>query len=224
METVPARTTGSDPRSSHPSPIRRRVQRRRRGGRSEAGVTLVEFSLILPIFLVLLLAMIEFGVAFNAVLSVNRASQNAVLLAGQAGNDLGSDCLILDRIERQLGAPVDKRDIVQVQIMRMNTTGAVVQASNVYTRSGSMTCDDTTVPYTASTTGYPESQRCNVQAGCPTLSPPRSTVDKVGVRIRYRHAWVTPLRFMMSFVGGDGSDRPNWVFERTNISRMEPKL
>jgi hypothetical protein len=187
-------------------------------------VTLVEFSLVLPIFLVVLMAMVEFGVAFNAVLSVNRASQNAVLLAGQAGNDLNADCLILDRIERQLDAPLDKRDIVQVRIMRMNTTGSVVQAYNHYNRSGSTTCDDLTVPYTASLTGYPESQRCNVQAGCPTLSPPRSTVDKVAVQIRYRHAWVTPLRFMLSFIGGDGSDRPNWTFEKTNISRMEPKL
>jgi hypothetical protein len=183
-------------------------------------VALVEFSLVLPIFLIVLMGMIEFGVAFNAVLNINRASQNGALLASQAGNDLGADCLILDRIERQLGSPLDKRDIMQVQIIRTNTTGAVIQAANVYTRSGSMTCGDTTVPYRASSIGYPETQRCNVQAGCPLLTPARSTVDKIGVRIQYRHAWVTPLRFLMP--GGSGG--ANWTFQKTNVSRMEPRL
>ena len=70
-----------------------------------AGVTLVEFAIVLPIFVTSLFAMIEFGVAFNAVLSINRASQAAALIAGQAGNDTSADCVILNRIEENLQAP-----------------------------------------------------------------------------------------------------------------------
>jgi Flp pilus assembly protein TadG len=190
--------------------------------RPAKGVTLAEFAIVFPIFVTTFFAMIEFGFAFNAVLGINRASQNGVLIAGQAGSDSGADCLILKTIEEQLHTPIDKRDVTQIQISRTTTTGAGSLASNTYTRSGSKNCGDYSVPYTASSTGYPESQRCDVLNGCPTLSPPRSTVDKIAVQITYRHTPVTPMRELLSLLGGDGSSGFTWTFSRRNVSRMEP--
>lgn len=186
-------------------------------------MTLVEFAIVLPIFVTLLFAMIEFGVAFNAELAINRASQSAALVAGQAGPDSDADCVILARIESQLQAPLDKNNVLQVKIFRASTTGNGVLASSTYARSGTKDCGTYSVPYSATSSGYPPSQRCNVLAGCPTLTPPRSTVDKIGVQITYRHVPVTPMRSLLSFLGGSGSGF-DWTFTKQNESRMEPVL
>ncbi len=201
------------------SPARARANARR-----QSGVGLVEFALVFPLFVALTFAMIEFGFALNAVLGINRASQAGALLAGQAGDDATADCLILARIEDYLKPPLDKRDVREVRVIRTNTSGAASLAANVYTRSGSKDCGDYSVPYTASSSGYPESQRCTILAGCPALSPPRSTVDKVAVQITYRHTPVTPVRELMRMFGGDGTLGFTWTFTKRNTSRMEPEL
>ncbi len=198
------------------------ITKNRRDG--HAGVTLVEFAIVLPIFITVLFAMIEFGFAFNAMLGINRASQTAALIAGQLGNEADADCLILHSIEDHLTPPIDKRNVLEVDISRTNLTGSGTLASNVYVRSGSKNCGSYSVPYTATSTGYPESQRCNVLNGCPTLSPPRSTVDKIAIQITYRHVPVTPMRQLLSFLGGDGSTGYDWTFTQRNVSRMEPVL
>jgi len=192
--------------------------------RRQAGVTLAEFAIVFPIFVTVTFAMIEFGVAFNAVLGINHASQAASLVAAEAGNEADADCLILARIEQDLQPPLDKRNIAEVDIVRMSDTGQSPVAENVYVRSGVKNCGGYTVPYNATAVGYPENQRCNILAGCPTLSPPRSTVDKIGVEITYRHNPVTPMRQLLSFIGGSGSSGYSWTFSRLNVSRMEPVL
>jgi hypothetical protein len=192
--------------------------------RRQAGVTLAEFAIVFPIFITVTFAMIEFGVAFNAVLGINHASQTASLVAAEAGNEADADCLILARIEQDLQPPLDKHNIVEVDIMRMSDSGQNMLAEDAYVRSGVKNCGSYNVPYSATTVGYPESQRCNVLVGCPTLSPPRSTVDKIGVQITYRHDPVTPMRQLLSFVGGSGSSGYSWTFSRLNVSRMEPVL
>jgi Flp pilus assembly protein TadG len=183
----------------------------------------VEFAIVLPLFMATLFGLIEFGFAFNAVLGINRASQGGALIAGQAGNESDADCIILARIEDELTAPVNKSNVVQVKIFRANSTGSTILASNTYTRSGSKDCGSYTVPYTATSTGYPESQRCNVSTGCPTMSPPRTTVDKIGVQITYRYTAITPIAGLLTFLGGNGSGF-TWTFTKQNESRMEPVL
>jgi Flp pilus assembly protein TadG len=190
--------------------------------RSDRGVTLVEFALVIPIVIIALLALIEFGFALNAVLAINRASQEGAVVAGQAGNDAAADCIILAHIDDFLGAPLDRRDVREVRLVRTGTTGSGSLASTVYVRSGRTTCGDAEVPYTATSTGYPPAQRCNVLAGCPQLSPPRSTLDKITVEITYRHTAVTPLRELLRMFGGDGALGATWTFTKRNTSRMEP--
>jgi hypothetical protein len=195
---------------------------KRRNRSAQGGVTLVEFAIVLPIFVATFFAMIEFGFAFNAVLAINRASQNGALIAGQAGSAADADCQILRRIGEQLRAPLNRSDIVDIRIIRTNNTGAATLASNVYSPTGSKNCGSYSVPFGATSSGYPESQRCDIQAGCPSLSPPRTTVDKIGVQITYRYTPVTPMRELLRFMGGDGTTGASWTFSKRNVSRMEP--
>jgi Flp pilus assembly protein TadG len=53
----------------------------------------------------MVMATIEFGIAFNGVLDVNYASRNAALLAAEAGNSAGADCVILESIETDIDTP-----------------------------------------------------------------------------------------------------------------------
>ena len=192
--------------------------------RRQSGVTLAEFAIVFPIFITITFAMIEFGMAFNAVLSINHASQTAALVAAQAGNEADADCLILARVEQDLQPPINKSHVLEVDIVRTGPTGTGTLAQDSYVRSGTKNCGTYTVPYTETTAGYPENQRCNILAGCPTLVPPRSTVDQIAVQITYQHDPVTPMRNLLSFLGASGSSGYSWTFVRRNVSRMEPVL
>jgi Flp pilus assembly protein TadG len=184
------------------------------------GQALVEFSLILPLFLTILLAIIEFGFAFNAVLAINFASRNAALTAAEGGDAEGTDCLVLRAIESDVGAPADRARIGHVDIFRSDKNGDRIGDATVYARNGgSTTCTyaggtTVTVPYSLIADGYPTAERCNTLAGCGS----GRSLDLVGVEITYTHVWVTPLR---NFVGGNPG---GFTFDRSNATRMEPVL
>ena len=62
-----------------------------RQGRQK-GQSLVEFALVFPLFIVLLLSIIEFMFLFNAQLSLNYATRDAALVAAEAGARPDADC------------------------------------------------------------------------------------------------------------------------------------
>lgn len=185
------------------------------------GQSLVEFALVFPVFFLLLMGVIEFAFAFNAILSVNFASRNAALFAAEAGNASGADCVILTSIEKDVSAPARASAITQIDVYRATSSGAQYSSSEIttFTRTGSLTCtmpdgSTQTVPYTRTLNGYPELNRCNILAGC---GGTHTGLDHIGVRIFYTHTYITPLQ---TFVGSGGG----FSFNRTNIMRMEPVL
>ena len=195
----------------------------------EAGQGLVEFTMVIPFVIVLLMALLEMALALNASLAVNRASQNGAHLAAIAGNTLGADCLVLRQIEADVAVPNNSNNISEVIIERTAMVGNLSYAQQTWTRSGSTTCTlpngtDVTVPYALTLAGYPESQRCTVLGGCAAMTPARSTVDNIGVTVRYRHDWVTPLNGALTLLvqGGNSPSAGGWNFEQRNIFRMEP--
>jgi Flp pilus assembly protein TadG len=211
-------------RSSHPASARHDPARSRGGGQA-----LVEFALLLPVFMATVMGLIEYGAAFNAMLSINRASENAAHMAAIAGNNIAADCIALQEIEESVGPPNSRDRILEVDIQRTALAGNTVYASTIFRRGGSTTCtlpDGTTmtVPYVRVLDDYPVAQRCNILSGCPTMTPPRTMVDNIGVNIKYHYGWVTPLGQLLPFVGGDSGSHSGWTFSKRNIFRMEPYL
>ena len=185
------------------------------------GQALVEFALVFPIFFVLLMGLIEFGLVFNAILSINFASRDGSLIAAEAGNSSGADCVILNKVEQGIGAPSSTARVQKVEIYKADKNGNQIGSSvNVYNRTGSKTCtlpDATTmtVPYTLSgSAGYADTSRCNVQGGCGGSGG----VDTIGVKVTYLYNWFTP---MGSFIGLGIS---NFTLVQSNAMRMEPVL
>jgi Flp pilus assembly protein TadG len=203
-----------------------------------AGQALVEFSLVLPPFVVLLLAVIEFAMVFSSLLDVNYASRNAALTGAEAGNRLGADCAILDSIATSINAPANASNITEVDIFDSNAqgqpvnpgTGAVDSSQvNVWMHTGSTACSyngrSFSVPYTLQSAGYPEAYRCDYLNAAACV-PPRynDTLDTLGVKITYDYKYFTPLGSAIQLLGLGNGMNLSWTFTQTNEIRMEPVL
>jgi Flp pilus assembly protein TadG len=186
-------------------------------------------ALVIPVLLVLFMGIVEIALAFNAVIGVNRASQQAAHTAAILGNQAGADCMILRDIEDDVMVPNDRTKIQYVLIQRTAMVGNTSYEAQRWDRTGTTDCtlpdgSAAQVPYTlAAGSSYPEDVRCNTLTGCPAMGPvaARSTVDNVGVAIQYRHQWATPLNAMLDVFGGNAT---GWTINQRNIFRMEPVL
>lgn len=186
---------------------------------------MVEFALVLPIFLIVIIAIIEFAFAFSTLNSINFAARDLGLVVAEGGNQAGSDCSALALLEREFGSSSNPTGIVSVLVYWSDGNGNIVNnAKNLYNRTGSLTCTDLdgvsfTLPYTAVSPTYVETGRCSVLNGCP--SPPAAvnhpTLDTIGVRITYSYSWRTPLAALLGFMGPP-------TFTATQQMRMEPIL
>jgi TadE-like protein len=199
---------------------------RRRRHRS-GGQAMVEFALVIPIFLVLLIAIAEFSFLFTSYLSVGFASHDGVQMAATYGNTAGADAAVLQRIINDVGAPANSAQLKTVDIYWVNTSTAdaspVGGAETIYTYDGgahtyTLPSGGTVVlPFVQSSNGYPESSRCNVNAGIGCV-PGHTTVDTIGVKITYQYTWVTPFPQM---INGPGTGP---LLTQNNIMRLEPVL
>jgi Flp pilus assembly protein TadG len=199
--------------------------------RRSAGQALVEFALVFPLFLVLFIGIVEFAFLFNASLSTTFATRDASLVAAEAGNASGADCVILQMIEQDISAPADDTLIAQVDIYWWDpSTGAAMVNGgatrvDTYTRTSSTNCTvngaTVTVPYLKSgTLAYKSSDRCNILSGCgvDSLGVNHAYPDTVGVKVTYAYPWHTPLKTLLGFTGG------GWTLTPSNSMRMEPVL
>jgi Flp pilus assembly protein TadG len=205
--------------------------------RRTAGQALVEFALVIPIFLVLLFAVIEFGFIFNALLTANYATRDASLIGSEAGSSEGADCVIISKVLEDYRAPVDASNLTQIIIYRAKSAGdpyngTYVNSGNVWVRSGTTDCSaygkSASLPYTLTSTNYPEGTpdtatgsggRCNFLNGCPNNT--LRTRDAIGVQVTYTYQWHTPLG---DFPYGFGGNSGGFTIVRSNEMRMEPIL
>jgi hypothetical protein len=183
------------------------ASRRRLTGRSSsAGQSLVEFALVVPIFLLLMMGILEYGFLYNNILTVQYAARQGVSAAAQAGAVDGADCSILKAVERALTAPIDKTRVSSVLVYKSDTNGDPIPGvANEYIRSGSLDCPGSeTEPYTLlGSEGYAQVDRHDSLA---------AGLDVVGVRIGYLYSGITPLGAGRTWTVSDGASL-----------RMEPK-
>ena len=186
----------------------RRPERQRDG---EKGQSLVELSLILPVFLMLLLGMLEFGMAFDHVITISYATREGARIGaalvngggatgcgtGQSPNAASVDPQIVAAIERVLTSPgsqVALSAISEIRIYKATATGAETTGSvNVwrYSLNGGPVVDGAPLDFAAITTAWQACSRTN------TLPAP-----SIGVTIRYRYGFATPLAGVFALTGG----------------------
>ena len=184
----------------------------------QAGQSLVEFALVLPVLMLLIVGLIEFSLAFNSRDSVFFAARDASMLAAEGGPNAGTDCVVLDRIERDIVSPARPVRVQTVKIFWSDKNGVELGGEeNLYSRGGgTITCNygngaTLTVPYSLTTTLYPEAGRCDVFAGC---GGTHLTPDNIGVTITYTHRWLTSVAQI---------SLNSLTFNLTSATRIEPQ-
>ena len=188
-------------------------------GRSEKGQAIVEFAMLLPVLVLLLIGLMEFSLVWNSRNTVLFASRDGSMLAAEGGSRAGTDCVVLQTIERDLVAPASAIKVTRIKVYWSDQNGDEIGSNhNLYTRSGSTTCDygdgtSITVPYSLTTASYIEDIRCDVLAGC---GGSHTSLDTIGVEITYVHLWLTSFG---RITGGTGL-----TFNVSNTTRIEPQL
>ena len=78
--------------------------------RSENGAAAVEFALILPVFLVLLLGIIEFGAAYNAQILLTNAAREAARSYSLTGDE-GEAVAAAEAATAPIGLEIEASDV-----------------------------------------------------------------------------------------------------------------
>ncbi len=183
--------------------------RRLFGLRSRRGQSLVEFSLILPVIMFLLLGMVEMGFAINHNVAIQTATRQgarvgSILVNGDTKCNTGNATLanavdpqIISAVEGALISPgtmVDKTQVTSIEIFGVSSSGtALGTGTNMFVYNSG------TGHFVASgTTGWPAINRC----GAVTGSLPNGGAPRIGVKITYNYRFITPLGSLLSTFGG----------------------
>jgi len=179
-----------------------------------SGQSLVEFALIVPILLILVFAMLEFGLAFNDKLTLGNATREgarvgSALVTGSdtscTGDPNGVDSTIVASVQNILragGSDVGLAQIHEMRIFKADSAGHQVgNYANVwrYTPGAGPDVDpgpgSEILDFSPISVGWPACSRQN------DIDSP----DSLGVRIDYEYQLQTPLGNMLAFVGGSSA-------------------
>ena len=185
------------------------------GRRRQRGQGVVEFTMVLPIVLLVVVVAAEFGLVFDDLLTVGYGSREgarvgAALAKGDVkdcsggADPAGVDPTIVAAIQRILKSPGSGVDIDQVQeirIFRATASGGETAGSvNVWRYTGEGTGPEVdpgpgilNIDFSRITEPWPACQRVNNGPG----------VQSLGVKVIYRYRMVTPIASLLELFGGN---------------------
>jgi Flp pilus assembly protein TadG len=185
---------------------RRRIPVRRSSGRGQG---LVEFAMLVPVFMLILLGLLEFGMVFDHTMTITTATREGARngAAFAAGNTTTLPCASVDKyiiaaVQRVLKAPGSQivlRPSTQIAIYKSAADGTPQTGlSNTWTYNLSgagVVVDGTRLDFVPGTVNWDACGRLNGGA----------TPDSIGVSVSYQYQFVTPLAAVLGFFGPAGS-------------------
>lgn len=182
------------------------IRLRRRHERTERGQGLVEFAMLVPLFMLLLLGLLEFGFVFDHTMTVSYATREGARsgAAFAQGNATTIPCADIDKnivaaVQRVLKAPgslVKLSDIANVTIYDAQANGTpVANRSNVWTYNAGAgpSVDGANLDFVQGAVQWNACGRDN-----------DSSPASLGVSIVYNYRFVTPLSAALGFFGPPG--------------------
>jgi len=188
------------------------------------GQGVVEFAIILPAILILLLGVLEFGFAFDHHLTLEYATREGARTgaalanggnppgcgAGQSPDRSFVDPLIVAAVERVLtspGSPVAVEQVSRITIYRADATGNATGDANVwdYAPGAGPSIGGTRLDFAPVTAGLGDTtgwRSCARDNTWDRRSTPWTAPDSIGVSITYMYQPVTALSSVMGFFGG----------------------
>jgi len=179
---------------------------RRTAAPRERGATIVEFAIVMPLLVLLMVGIMETGIAFYDYLTIERATLEGVRTAAFTGRSPDADCeTVLSIVDSLPSGFLDR--IQRIEIYRADTEGnQILGETNIWTYLGGDPADCAT-GWSNPINPWPPSARY-------TAAGPSRQLDIIGVRIRMPRSWITNLP---PFSG-------NYVIDETSILRIEPEV
>ncbi len=167
---------------------------------------MVEFVLILPLFLILLMGMLEFGIAFdhrNAMAYAVREGARVGASLGSGGSQpAGVDPVILAAVQRGLTDPILVENITSIEIFKSDTAGRPISGLvNTYDRDG----NPVGLP------GWPATSRVAGING-----------DSIGVRVVYAFRPQTPLGTLLGLFMNGNPPYTTITMTDATVMKLEP--
>jgi len=175
------------------------VTRRRPEG--QAAQALVEFAIVLPVFLLVLLAIVEFGFAFSHHMTMQYATREGARTgAGLAHGSIAFDCHDVDdqviaavqRVLTASGSQLDLTNVGEIRIYKANGDGEESGPANVWTLGKGPKVDGAHLLFKHSSGNWDACTRNNAGFGL---------TDSIGVSLVYDYRYITPLGSMAGMVG-----------------------
>jgi len=150
-------------------------------GRPRRGQALVEFALVMPLFLALLFGLIELALIYSAGALYDTAAHQGARIAALDGARAGNADAQAVATIRRIVQPLFVAQITQIAIYQSDATGAgpTIGAEDVFDGAGNALTPQS----------WPVASRVSTVAAPVYL----------GVRITYRYTWLT------SFIGATGA-------------------
>jgi len=168
-------------------------RRRRRKDDDERGVAMVELAIVLPIFILMIFGMVEFGLMFRERMTIASAASSAARTGATLGTEEEADYRILQALEAGLYDQVDASVLISVDIFRATPSGTKVLGDiNRYIYDASLggckwiPCPDPTsvpIPYGSPDGWWPVDRDTTLTGG----------IDVLGVEVVYQHDTVTNI-------------------------------
>ena len=177
------------------------MSRRRTTSTSERGVVLVEMALVAPLLILLVLGIMEFGLAFRNRLTVSNGTQSAGRVAAALGNQEDSDMAVLQAVEQSLGIlPGSGGGIIKhVQIWKSNGSGSPASSCgavgaggancNWYAYNPSLPCNWNPCP--DPNNGSPPTYGGGFAPAGRDVTLDSDGLDTVGITVLFAHDWIT---------------------------------
>ncbi|MCZ7532988.1 MAG: pilus assembly protein [Acidimicrobiia bacterium] len=162
----------------------------------EKGAALVEMAIVLPLLIVLVFGIVEYGLLFKEKLTIAAATSSAARTGATMGNREAADIRILQALEAGLFDQVDSKVLISVDIFRADPdTGAKIGTEvdsyefNIELACHWDPCPDPAVdPHTfGDPSGWPPEDRTT------TLNAAGGGLDLLGIEVSYHHTAVTGL-------------------------------
>jgi hypothetical protein len=175
----------------------------------QQGATIIEAAIVFPLLILIIMGILEIGLAFKDYLTVSYISREAARVGALAGDDADADCAILEAIGT-VATGGDLARISSIQIFKADVNGAQgVTNYAVFDGGDPSLCNVPAQPsdtWTINPIGWVATSRQTVVGVDP--------LDIIGVRIIMTHDWITNF---MPFRG-------SITIDESTITRLEPKV
>lgn len=161
----------------------------------DRGAAMVEMAIILPLLVVLIFGIVEYGLLFKEKLTIASAATSSARTGATMGTRAEADFAILQALEAGLYDQVDTSVLISVDIFKAEpATGAKTTFVNTYTFDPSdPSCKWNPCPDPTNFTGYGVPGNWPPADRITTLLPGGGGLDVLGIEIAYHHTAITSM-------------------------------